>query len=79
MIVKEANSLPSFPMLIAYWIINIRNIKERIKQNIPVWSGSIRSSPVQSSLPGITHLQMASGIVACRLPGTIRCLGQTLY
>ncbi len=44
---KETNSLPSFSMLIAYWIINVRNIKET-NQNSPVWSGSIQSGPVRS-------------------------------
>jgi hypothetical protein len=53
MIVKETNSLPSIPMLIAYWIINVRNIKERIKtfRSGPVRSGPVWFSPVYLAVP----------------------------
>ncbi len=37
------------------------------------------ASSVQSRLPGIIHCRNASGLIACRLLSTIRCLGQTLY
>ncbi len=40
-----------------------------------VQSGPVRSSPVYLVL----YISNATGVVVCRLSGTIRCLGQTLY
>ncbi len=53
---KETHSLSSIPMLTVLligWIINVRNIKERIKtvRSAPVRSGPVRFSPVYLVLP----------------------------
>ncbi len=61
-------------MLIAYWVIIILFVYiQRINTILDI----LYSSIVQFTW---YHTQCnALGFVACKLPGTIRCLGQTLY
>jgi hypothetical protein len=77
--VRRINSFVSVPAN-AYCLLDnnnsIRNKNESIQSVSSVRFDPVRSGPVQFTW---YYQCNASGVVACRLPGTIRCLGQTLY
>ncbi len=75
--VKEINSLRFIPN--AYCLQDNKNSIRNKNESIPsvsVWFDPVRSGPVQFTW---YYQCNASGFVTCRLPGTIRCLGQILY
>ncbi len=70
------------PMLIAYWIIIILFVirTNQYSRSVSVRFDPVRSGPVQITWYYTLAMHQALWSAACRLPDTIRCLGQrTLY